>query len=98
MPIDTVNEKLAVMEMGDMWEPALPISPGTLGQDDQQQLLWGYPGILWGAATVVLGDIVTTSSAFFRRVVTTGQATIRRTATASSATFARTVTGEDLER
>ena len=47
MAIDTVNKKLAAMEMEDYWEPALPISPGALGQDDQQQLLHGYPGILW---------------------------------------------------
>ena len=25
----------------------MPTSPSTLGQDDDQQLLWGYPGILW---------------------------------------------------
>jgi len=48
--IDTTNEKLGLMEWCLVWEPALPISPGALGQDDQQQLLWGYPGITWGAA------------------------------------------------
>lgn len=36
------------MEWSIIWEPGLPLSPGTLGQDDKQQLLWGYPGILWG--------------------------------------------------
>ena len=52
MAIDTTNKKLAVMEWEDYAEPALPLSPSTLGQDDQQQLLWGYPGVLWesGAA------------------------------------------------
>jgi hypothetical protein len=53
MAIDTNNKKLAVMEFGDIWEPGLPISPSTLGQDDQQQLLWGYPGILWSAAAAL---------------------------------------------
>ena len=42
-----------VMEWENYMEPALPISPGTFGQDDQQQLLWGYPGVLW--ATPVVG-------------------------------------------
>jgi hypothetical protein len=43
----TENEKLGLMEWEDVWEPGLPLSPGTLGQDDRQQLLWGYPGVLW---------------------------------------------------
>jgi hypothetical protein len=49
MAITTVNDKLAIMEFGQIWEPGLPISPSTLGQDDQQQLLHGYPSVLWGA-------------------------------------------------
>lgn len=49
--IDTTNEKLALMEE-EVWEPALPLSPSTLGQDDLQQLLWGYPGLLWTTATL----------------------------------------------
>jgi hypothetical protein len=53
--VDTINEKLALMEMENVWEPGLPMSPGTLGQDDQQQLLWGYPGILWSAAFLAEG-------------------------------------------
>ncbi len=53
MAITTVNDKLAVMSFHNTVMPNLPISPGTLGQDDQQQLLWGYPGTLWGAAAAV---------------------------------------------
>jgi len=53
MAIDTTNKKLALLELEDYWEPALPVSPGALGQDDLQQLLWGYPGILWAGATPV---------------------------------------------
>lgn len=53
MAISTINDKLAVMSMGNVLMPNLPMSPGTLGQDDQQQLLWGYPGVLWGAAAAV---------------------------------------------
>ncbi len=56
MAIDTDNKKLAVMDWGNIWEPGLPLSPGALGQDDQQQLLWGYPGILWGALTEVIAE------------------------------------------
>lgn len=41
------NEKLAFMEWGIPWEPGLPVNPGSFGQDDKQQLLWGYPDILW---------------------------------------------------
>lgn len=50
MAITTNNEKLAIMEWCQVWEPGLPLSPGALGQDDKQQLLWGYPGVLWGEA------------------------------------------------
>lgn len=57
MAITTDNGKLAIMELEDYWEPGLPISPGALGQDDQQQLLWGFPEILWGSA-VTLGFVL----------------------------------------
>jgi len=56
MAIDTTNKKLALIEWDNIWESALPMSPGTLGQDDKQQLLWGYPGILW---TVAVAPVVT---------------------------------------
>lgn len=55
MAIDSNNEKLALMEMGQVWEPGLPISPSTIGQDDRQQLLWGYPGILWASIISAAG-------------------------------------------
>lgn len=68
--IDTTNEKLSLME-GEVWEPGLPLSPSTLGQDDRQQLLWGYPGILWEEAAAPvpfnLGDAVTVSLTPVRR-------------------------------
>lgn len=53
MAISTTTQKLAVIEWDVLWEPGLPISPGTLGQDDKQQLLWGYPGVLWATAAGV---------------------------------------------
>lgn len=52
MAISTTNSKLAVMSFGNTLISNLPMSPGTLGQDDQQQLLWGYPGVLWGASVI----------------------------------------------
>lgn len=50
MAITTDNEKLAVIELEDYAEPGLPLSPGTLGTDDQKQLLWGYPSLDWSGA------------------------------------------------
>lgn len=47
MAITTTNGKLAIMELDQDYEPGLPISPGAFGQDDKQQLLWGFPEILW---------------------------------------------------
>ena len=47
MAITTTNGKLAIMELEDYWEPGLPLSPGAFGQDDKQQLLWGFPEVLW---------------------------------------------------
>mgnify|MGYP003580497267 CR=1 FL=1 len=53
MPITTDNEKLALMEM-QIVDPALPFAAGSplvLDQAENQQLLWGYPGILWESPT-----------------------------------------------
>jgi len=47
MSITTVNDKIGIMEFCIVWESGLPISPGALGQDDQQQLIGGYPGVAW---------------------------------------------------
>lgn len=53
MAIDTVNEKFALLGQH------LPISADGLDQADNQQLLWGYPGILWAEQALV--DIVNIS-------------------------------------
>lgn len=47
MAITTNNEKLGVMEWCIPWETGIPLLPGAFGQDDKQQLIWGYPGVLW---------------------------------------------------
>lgn len=62
MAIDTTNEKLAMLNFGMPFQPNLPLSPSTLGQDDQQQLLWGYPGILWSAVVQVFNWITPTDA------------------------------------
>lgn len=49
MAIDTNDEKLALMEWDNVWEPAIPLDEAAgFDQGDKQQLLWGYPGISWG--------------------------------------------------
>lgn len=51
MPISTTNEKLAIIELEDIWEPAIPMLPTVpFDQADKQQLIWGYPGVLWAAS------------------------------------------------
>lgn len=50
MAIDTNNEKLAVMEWGNVWEPAIPmVSTSFPTQAHKQQLIWDNPSPLWGA-------------------------------------------------
>ena len=49
MPITTIDEKLAVMQWNMPFAPATVLNETSpFSQGDQQQLLWGYPGILWG--------------------------------------------------
>jgi hypothetical protein len=47
MAIDTINEQFSLLSFGSTLMPQVVVSPSTLGMDDQQHLLWGYPGILW---------------------------------------------------
>ena len=49
MAITTINEKLSIIEYGDVFQPGIPISADGIDQADNQQLLWDYPGNLWGA-------------------------------------------------
>ncbi len=58
MPITTDNGKLALMELDQDWEPGLPLSPGTLEEDDQQQLLWGFPEISWSGSLLHEGTLL----------------------------------------
>lgn len=51
MPIATDTGKLAIMELDADWEPGLPLLPASLDQAARQQLIWGFPEVLWGVAT-----------------------------------------------
>jgi len=64
--ITTDNGKLAVLSLNNLLMPNLPLSPGALGQDDQQQLLWGFPEILWAAPSV---EATTPGGSFTRKDV-----------------------------
>ena len=44
----TSNNLLALLHFLVPIHPSLPVSADGIDQADQQQLLWGYPGILWG--------------------------------------------------
>jgi len=49
MPITTNDEKLAAMQWNMPFAPAIVLDETSpFSQGDKQQLLWGYPGILWG--------------------------------------------------
>ena len=58
MAIDTDNEKLALIEYGDIFQPGIPISADGLDQADNQQLLWEYPGILWSALAATAASAI----------------------------------------
>jgi len=47
----TNNDQLALMELDLVWEPGLPFGgdDGPFSQSAEQELLWGYPGVLWAA-------------------------------------------------
>ena len=59
MAIDSLNKKLALIEYMQVYQPGIPVSADGLDQADNQQLLWGYPGILWGAGYWISLDGIT---------------------------------------
>lgn len=46
------------MDWGNVFEPGLPFNPGTIGQDDQQHLLWGQSDELWTALIQAEGGAI----------------------------------------
>ena len=57
MALTSIDDKLAVMEWDNLWEPALPIAESApFAQGDKQQLLWGLPDPLWGVIAAVDAD------------------------------------------
>lgn len=54
MAVTTDNGKLAAMTAGRRnFRVHMPIAGGSLTVADRQQLLWGFPEIVWQAVTVI---------------------------------------------
>jgi hypothetical protein len=53
MAVTTHNEKLALIHYQQVFQPTPPKSSDGIGQDDKQQLIWGYPGINWSTPASV---------------------------------------------
>jgi hypothetical protein len=64
MAIDTRNKRFAMMGLAGAPRLQMPAPDGTIAQADRQQFLYGYPGILWGAAAVS----ATLAGGVFRRL------------------------------
>ena len=48
MVLLTIDDRLAIMEWDNVWEPAIIISESSpFDQEDKQQLIWGLPDPLW---------------------------------------------------
>ena len=54
------NDKFALISYQQPWNIPLPISADGLDQADNQQLLWGYPGILWSEVSLAVGKMAIT--------------------------------------
>ena len=58
MAIDTNDEKLALIYLGQVFHPNLPMAhDGSFSQGEKQQFLWGYPGVLWAAGAAMANAI-----------------------------------------
>jgi hypothetical protein len=57
--IETDNGRLALMALWQPWLPSLPFGdePASIDQADQQQLLWGFPEVLWNETVTVTPPI-----------------------------------------
>lgn len=50
MAIDTNDKKMSLLTFNQVWQPNVILDEtASFDQGDKQQLLWGYPGILFGA-------------------------------------------------
>ena len=72
MAIDTLNEKLALIEYGEVYQPGIPVSNDGLDQADNQQLLWEYPGFLWGALIVKEPEIIELTGTLTKELLVSG--------------------------
>ena len=55
-----INDKFALISYQQPWNVPLPISADGLDQADKQQLIWGYPGILWTEVSLAVGRMTVT--------------------------------------
>lgn len=57
MALTTIDDKLAVMNWDNVWEPGIIIAE-TAGfdQGDKQQLIWGMPTVDWAAVSAPVAD------------------------------------------
>lgn len=54
MAIDTRNKRFSMMSLSmPFLGRDLPVADGTITQEDRQQFLWGYAGIVWAGGVVV---------------------------------------------
>ena len=75
--VATDNGKLAVMSLGRVYRPNVIFSDGSLDQADQQQLLWGFPEVLWGEASPDLPNRGTVVRGGASNRVVSGGASVR---------------------
>jgi hypothetical protein len=64
MAVDTASKRYAMLGLCAPHRFVAPVPDGTIAQADRQQFLYGYPGILWGAAAVS----ATLAGGVFRRL------------------------------
>jgi hypothetical protein len=78
MAIDTDNEKFALIVFGRTTDPAnLPVTGGDIETDDEQQLLWNYPGIAFagGVTIAFVLDMNTRIKTYLTALYTASEAT-----------------------
>lgn len=96
MGVDTRDKRASAIGIGLPFR-VLP-NPGTIDQPDRQHVGYLYRAITAANPVVILGDLITTANAYFRRTVTTADSITARHVTVADAIFRRSVTTEDAER
>ena len=58
MAVDSRDKRMSLIGLAAPVPAVLPNPDGAFSQGDRQQLLWGYPGILWAELVDLSGQIV----------------------------------------